>query len=449
MSFQKTLNSHFRKALRKRGGILRPFYDEATLMFKFSTPTLSAEPPVWAHVSYVNLTTLMGAWAKMKEDSDSVNGRTAAAVGHCALVPDITDMVRHPLGLHLTLDFVDTFLDRRFPLRCSAWSLRASPLPQPRRVLLGGEQIAFALPWSKLVWDPACLLSKAKDKKSDGPPGADVDSGDGASSSGSSSGDEDKSTDDSSSSSGSESDESTGIGAGALRAATRAEREAGKRTARGSGDDSDTSLFMPSGDEGGCGGGRPPDAPTGIEGGSGGDSGIGGVDVLGTFVDEILPEPAPEDPPASPTPAAADPAASSSPDEERVRHERYHGGVEWTYVPVPGGWIVFAPGHGQIHAHCDPHKGIIKCRCHKTIAVGKNKGRPMGFLLLWLSRGHAIDALLHHSKDYKKILAMPAFHEERSTERRKHKDNPDLAEAWKEEEPKENADDDSEFETVK
>ena len=56
----------------------------------------------------------MGAWAKMKEDSDSVNGRTAAAVGHCALVPDITDMVMHPLGLHLTLDFVDTFLDRRF-----------------------------------------------------------------------------------------------------------------------------------------------------------------------------------------------------------------------------------------------------------------------------------------------------------------------------------------------
>ena len=304
----------------------------------------------------------------------------------------------------------------------------------------------FALPWSKLVWDPACLLSKAKGKKSDDPPGADVDTGDGAILDGDgaiSSGDEDKSTDDSSSSSGSESDESTGIGAGALRAATRAEREAGKRRDRGSGDDSDTSLFMPSGDEGGCGGGRPPDAPPGIEGGGIGD------DVLGRFVDEILPEPPLEDPPASPTPAAADPAASSSHDDERVRHERYHSGVQWSHVPVPGGWIVFAPGHGQIHAHCDPHKGILKCRCHKTIAVGRNKGRPMGFLLLWLSKAADTDALLHHSKDYKRFLAMPDFQEERSIQRMIHKDNPDLADAWQEEEHKENADDDSEFETVK
>ena len=450
LSFQKTLNSHFRKALRKDSGILRPFYNEATLVWKFSMPTLSAEPPVWAHVSYVNLTTLMGAWAKMKEDSDSVNGRTAVAVGHCSLVPDIADMVMHPLGLHLTLDFVDNFLDRRFPLRCSAWSLRASQLPQPRRLLLGGEQIVFPLPWSKLVWDPACLVANAKGKKSDDPSGVDADIGDGAS--GSSSGDEDGSAeDDSSNNSGSESDGSTDMAAEALRAATQAEREARKRCHRTSGDDSDGSLFM--GDDGGCGGGDPAGAPTGVAGGSEGDGDIG-VDVLGPFVEEILPEPLPDlaGPPASPTPAAApaDPAASSS--DERVRHERYHNGVQWNYVPVTHGWIVFAPGHNQIHAHCDIHKGILKCRCHKTISVGRQKGRPMGLLLLWLAKSGDTDhagALLHHSKEFKKLLAMPEFHMERSIQRTTHKGNPDLADVWHEEAEKENPDDDSEFETVK
>ena len=73
----------------------------------------------------------------------------------------------------------------------------------------------------------------------------------------------------------------------------------------------------------------------------------------------------------------------------------------------------------------------------------------MGFLLLWLSKAAETDALLHHSKEYKKLLAAPDFHEERSIQRQAHKDNPDLADAWKEEEHKENADDDSEFETVK
>ena len=54
----------------------------------------------------------------------------------------------------------------------------------------------------------------------------------------------------------------------------------------------------------------------------------------------------------------------------------------------------------------------------------------MGFLLLWLAEAVDTDAILHHSREFKAMLAMPEYHEERKKQRDKAKDNPDLADVW-------------------
>ena len=222
LSFQKTVNRHCRKVLRKNGGILRPFYNEGTLVFRFSTSPISA---VWAHVSYLNLTSLQGAWARMVEVTDSVRSRVAASQGHHVLQVEECRNPEYPLGLYLTLDFFDMFLDRHCAVRCAAWGLQASQSPEPSKRITPGEQVVFPLAWSKLVWDPSDVTDCTTRKEEDP---ACLQNGEGNKSSG----EESEGSNESPDGSGDDSESSEDMPGEALKASTNAEKNIVRRKRR-------------------------------------------------------------------------------------------------------------------------------------------------------------------------------------------------------------------------
>ena len=206
------------------------------------------------------------------------------------------------------------------------------------------------------------------------------------------------------------------------------------------------SLFGPD-EGGGCGGtGEGHIHCGGPDGGTGGDILCGGgSDILEGIVSSVF-DPPPPAPPPEPSPVEAEPAVEP-PEEPRITHSTFHGALEWVHIPVEGGWIVYSPGSGQMHAHCDPHKCTLKCRLHRTVSCGKGRGRPLGLLLLWLMKGADIDPHVHHSREYKQSLGKAEFAEERRLARMIGHENRDLDGVWEEEEK--GLDSESEEEVVK
>ena len=158
-------------------------------------------------------------------------------------------------------------------------------------------------------------------------------------------------------------------------------------------------------------------------------------------------DPPPPAPPLVPRPVRPEPAVEGS-EEPRIIHSTFHGALEWIHIPVEGGWIVYSPGSGQVHAHCDHHKDTLKWRLHRTVSCGKGRGRPLGLLLLWLSDCRHEDPHVHHSREYKRILGTAVFAEDRGMARMVGHDNRDLDQVWEEEE-KGGVNSDSEEEVVK
>jgi hypothetical protein len=127
-------------------------------------------------------------------------------------------------------------------------------------------------------------------------------------------------------------------------------------------------------------------------------------------------------------------------DQPRVPRPRFSNG-SWT---VPGGWIVFDAEQKSLDAHCEfaiHHMKGNACRCNrKATAYEKAKqpetlaqGRPLGYLLLWLSLGcrcerncvdhRQMSSRRERTAAHKKLLSWEA----RNAKRQWAKGRPELA----------------------
>ena len=154
----------------------------------------------------------------MVEVTDSVRSRVAASQGHHVLQVEDCRNPEYPLGLYLTFDFFDMFLDRRCAVRCAAWGLQSSQSPEPSKRITPGEQVVFPLAWSKLVWDPSDVTNCTTRKEEDP---ACLQNGEGNKSSG----EESEGSNESLDGSGDDSESSEDMNGEALKASTNAEKK--------------------------------------------------------------------------------------------------------------------------------------------------------------------------------------------------------------------------------
>ena len=138
--------------------------------------------------------------------------------------------------------------------------------------------------------------------------------------------------------------------------------------------------------------------------------------------------PAPAEPPpgapAPAPPAVEPPPGAPAPAMPPVVVEPEPDGLTGDYrsVRFGHGYIVYSVSLRKINAHCHVH-AEPKCHCDRSVPLDgpwanpRVKGRPLGFLALWLLKARDDTSKLEHHIS-KKVYARPAFHVERKEARK-------------------------------